>query len=289
MSLKCSLGFHDWNKNCEKCSLCGKTRERYHDWSDNCEKCAKCGKSRKIPHVWKDDCEKCSNCYQTRKNQHNWSTNCTRCSICGSIRQVKHSVTNGFCNICKSNVITDPRDNHQYKIIKIGNQVLFAENLNYKLNTQGCFSYNNNDLLSAKYGLLYDFESAKLSSNGFPGWHLPTIYEWAELFKFLGELDSDVKYNPVVNNFDGKWLDREIHQKVGRKLALSPAIGFRAPKGGVRGIKGNYERLDQYDYFWSSSENDNNHLVAFAFANDGYANLVALPRAQALSVRFFRD
>jgi len=144
-------------------------------------------------------------------------------------------------------------------------------------------------LLSAKYGLLYDFESAKLSSNGFPGWHLPTIYEWAELFKFLGELDSDVKYNPVVNNFDGKWLDREIHQKVGRKLALSPAIGFRAPKGGVRGIKGNYERLDQYDYFWSSSENDNNHLVAFAFTNDGYANLVALPRAQALSVRFFRD
>jgi len=191
--------------------------------------------------------------------------------------------------MCKSNVITDPRDNHQYKIIKIGNQVLFAENLNYKLNTQGCFSYNNNDLLSAKYGLLYDFESAKLSSNGFPGWHLPTIYEWAELFKFLGELDSDVKYNPVVNNFDGKWLDREIHQKVGRKLALSPAIGFRAPKGGVRGIKGNYERLDQYDYFWSSSENDNNHLVAFAFTNDGYANLVALPRAQALSVRFFRD
>jgi uncharacterized protein (TIGR02145 family) len=289
MAIRCSLGFHDWKKNCEKCSICGQIRQNHHDWSADCEKCSKCGKTRKNQHEWKDDCEKCSQCNKTRNNQHNWSKNCSRCSVCGTIRPVKHSVSNGICGICHSQIITDPRDGQQYKIVKIGNQLLMAENLHYKLNTPGCFAYDNNELIANKYGYLYDFETAKLGAKNFPGWHLPPIEEWTTLFKFIGELDAKVKYDPGLKTFDGAYLNRDVYAKVSWKVSFDASIGFKPIKGGVRSSKGSFERLRDHDYFWSSSVDANN---SFAFVHDevfNYAGMERLPSTQALSIRLFRD
>jgi hypothetical protein len=78
MSIKCLLGFHDW-EGC-KCSLCGKIRDEQHDWTKDCEKCSVCGK--------------------TRKNQHDWSG--CKCAICGNIRVEGHIWVKELCNICNS-------------------------------------------------------------------------------------------------------------------------------------------------------------------------------------------
>lgn len=41
MSVKCKLGFHEWD-GC-KCSKCAKARDRNHTWSGDGVTCAKCG------------------------------------------------------------------------------------------------------------------------------------------------------------------------------------------------------------------------------------------------------
>ncbi len=41
MNLKCKLGFHEWSKNCEECSRCGRSRPNAHAWKDR--KCSCCG------------------------------------------------------------------------------------------------------------------------------------------------------------------------------------------------------------------------------------------------------
>src|ERR1039457_2960856 len=49
---------HDWAKDCEKCSKCGKVRvlsetDASHDWAKDCEKCSKCGKVRMLSEIAK--------------------------------------------------------------------------------------------------------------------------------------------------------------------------------------------------------------------------------------------
>src|SRR5665213_2188635 len=41
MNLKCRLGAHNWSKDCEKCSECGKTRSNFHTWKGFA--CVNCG------------------------------------------------------------------------------------------------------------------------------------------------------------------------------------------------------------------------------------------------------
>jgi hypothetical protein len=137
MSIKCKLGFHNWNgckcsdcgktrdeqhqwtKDCEKCSICDKTRDNLHNWSKDCEKCSKCGKTRENKHSWEGwkgckctycgitrdeqhdwtkDCEKCSKCGGIRENQHTW--NGCKCSKCGKIRDKRHAMDSCKCSIC---------------------------------------------------------------------------------------------------------------------------------------------------------------------------------------------
>jgi hypothetical protein len=101
MAFKCKIGLHTWNGL--ECSDCGKTRDRakdclkrgaghYHDWTKDCEKCSKCGKPKENRHkwYWDKDCEKCYICSKTKEHQHDWSTDCEKCSICHEIRQSAH-------------------------------------------------------------------------------------------------------------------------------------------------------------------------------------------------------
>jgi hypothetical protein len=127
MSFKCNIGLHTWD-GC-RCTGCGKIRDEGHEVSADCEKCSRCGTILKDQHDWSEDCDKCSKCGKTRENQHSWLKDCEKCSKCGKIRSNMHRIEDGVCQVCGQGTLYDESDGTMYKIIKIGNQIMMAENL----------------------------------------------------------------------------------------------------------------------------------------------------------------
>jgi len=84
-------------------------------------------------------------------------------------------------NFCHGH-FTDPRDGRIYGTIKIGNQTWLAQNLAYDCKGSKC--YGNDPANAAKYGRLYDWETAKKAVPR--GWHLPSNEEWQTLIDFAG-------------------------------------------------------------------------------------------------------
>ena len=131
--------------------------------------------------------------------------------------------------------MTDERDGHTYKTVKIGEQVWMAENLNYDYHTEITQSmcFENKEENCDTYGRLYTFaaavDSAGLFGDGGLGcggsgimlntagnleessrgvcpesWHLPSEGEWEQLFAAVGGKD---KAATVLRAADGIGTD----------------------------------------------------------------------------------
>jgi uncharacterized protein (TIGR02145 family) len=90
---------------------------------------------------------------------------------------------------------TDPRDGKVYKTVKIGTQLVMAENLAYKpeKGTYWINNYSLNGIEKCEYR--YDWVTA--NSIAPAGWHLPTREEWKTLWKYLGG-DASLVYNAMI-------------------------------------------------------------------------------------------
>jgi len=136
----------------------------------------------------------------------------------------------------KSGTFADTRDGKTYKTVVIGTQTWFSENLNYA--DKSSWHYKNDSVTGKKYGRLYNYESAKSSCPS--GWHLPNRMEW----------------DTLINNTGGP-------DEAGINLSQwRPAIGFKALYGGRRHSSGEYFYLDQFGFFWTSSESDKYNAFA---------------------------
>ena len=98
--------------------------------------------------------------------------------------------------------IIDDRDGQKYKIVKIDRLWWFAQNLNYETENSHC--YNDSTKYCDKYGRLYTWAAAvgkseeecgerRVCNLSLPvqgvcpsGWHVPSNYEWNDLFVFVG-------------------------------------------------------------------------------------------------------
>jgi len=69
-----------------------------------------------------------------------------------------------------------------FKTTTINGVTWMAENLNIKTGNSSC--YDNNSSNCAKYGRLYDWETAQTACPS--GWRLPTKKEWDDLISYVG-------------------------------------------------------------------------------------------------------
>jgi uncharacterized protein (TIGR02145 family) len=264
MSFKCNVGLHSWN-GC-KCSECGKIRDSEHDTLADCGKCSRCGTEfHEDQHDWSEDCNKCTRCGKTHEDQHSWLTNCEKCSKCGRIRSNMHRYEAGICTVCCQGTFHDESDGSIHKIVKIGNQVIMAENLARKPSKGNFWAYDDKESNIVKYGFLYDWEAAKTLAP--KGWHLPAKVEWETLHSFLGG--------------DNK--------KVYEQLKSGGSTGFDSLFGGERYARGAYNSLGASAHYWSDSEEEK---LVWQYKLGAYTETAGLEKVDpnfGLSVRLFRD
>jgi uncharacterized protein (TIGR02145 family) len=265
MSFKCTIGFHSWD-GC-KCSECGKIRDSEHNVSDDCGKCSRCGKVfDDDQHDWSKDCEKCAACGKTHENQHSWLKDCEKCSKCGKTRSNIHVFVDGICQVCGHGTFHDESDGSIHKTIKIGDQVLMADNFAKKPAKGNFWAYDDDESNIVKYGYLYDWEAAKTLAP--KGWHLPTKTEWETLYAFLG---GDTK-------------------KVYEQLKTGGSSGFDSIFGGERYARGAFNSLSASAHYWSDTQE--NEKEVWQFKLGVYTESAGLEKADpdfGLSVRLFRD
>lgn len=140
----------------------------------------------------------------------------------------------------------DPRDNHEYKIVTIGEQIWMAENLAYlpsvskpeaAATSDGdplyfVFNYDGEDVNAAKatkeyktYGVLYNWYAAMNQKNATggdaeaipsgiqgicpSGWHLPSKAEWKKLESFVVSELAPVEGNVWTDEDGNKYSDKD--------------------------------------------------------------------------------
>jgi len=92
---------------------------------------------------------------------------------------------------------TDKRDGKTYRTAKMPDgKVWMAENLNYQPQSGNSWCHNDDNSKCAKYGRLYDWNTAKTVCPA--GWHLPSRGEWENLGKAAGGTK-----NPKHDCWDG--------------------------------------------------------------------------------------
>ena len=113
----------------------------------------------------------------------------------------------------KAGPVTDSRDGTVYKTVKIGNQVWFAENLNYDDGHAVCPMEESENC--KKYGRLYHFldngiEGASSLGTVCPdGWHVPDSLEFAELISYVSANNGDESVGVSLKAMNGWYAEGE--------------------------------------------------------------------------------
>jgi len=153
----------------------------------------------------------------------------------------------------ESGTFVDIRDGQEYNTVKIGKQTWMAQNLNHDAPDSKC--YGNSADSCAKYGRLYDWETAMNGANGSnyspsgvkgvcpEGWHLPSDAEWTRLENSIGgSLSAGTKLkatNGWNNNSNG-----------------TDDYKFSALPGGHVESDGSFKYVGSFGGWWSAAEND---------------------------------
>lgn len=172
--------------------------------------------------------------------------------------------------------LTDTRDDKTYKTVKIGTQWWMAENIAYKEDT-GCWAYNNDESNAAKYGRLYNWETAQ---NVCPaGWHLPSDAEWATLTNYIGGKQKAGGKMKATSGWNSS------------NTGTTNESGFNALPAGYRNNGGgSFDGLGACTIFWSSASGESKDAWSgFRYYSLGNCYRYGYDRSYGFSVRCSKD
>ena len=142
------------------------------------------------------------------------------------------------CEDKDPNSFKDSRNGKTYRKVTIGSQIWMAENLNYEAEGSKC--YDNDPTNCAKYGRLYDWETAMMVCPS--GWHLPSNAEWTILTVY-------------VDGASGISAATKLKSTSGWRYNGTDQYGFSALPGGASSLYGSsFRQVGGTGYWWTASE-----------------------------------
>jgi uncharacterized protein (TIGR02145 family) len=202
------------------------------------------------------------------------------------------------------NKISDVEGN-TYKTVKIGTQLWMAENLKtskysdgsnipnitdniqWKRDTTGAWSYYNNDAANnIKYGKLYNWYAVSKNTNGNKnlcpnGWHVPTDEEWTILTDYL-DLGESVAGGKMKEVGTINWLNPN-------KDATNTSL-FTGLPGGCRSSIGSFGYFGYFGSWWSSTESDTEDAWSRDISYDDHFTKIATEKREiGFSIRCVKD
>lgn len=209
--------------------------------------------------------------------------------------------------------LTDGRDCHVYKTVKIGDQVWMAENLNYKVENSFCLK--NDPKNCSKFGRLYTWSGAvgkpgdecQEERCNFPsgyrgvcpeGWHLSDIADWNLLIETAGgEKEAPKKLKSTSGWNDGTLNDSTVYGSCGNMDGWDVSYngtddyGFTvlpAGNGIYLKIDGNCQGVRAE--FWLLKENDYDRSGAYIVEfQKNYMIMESIQKIATCSVRCVKD
>ena len=157
-----------------------------------------------------------------------------------------------------------------YKTVIIGEQTWLAENLNYEAEGSRC--YDNDPANCAKYGRLYNWETAMMVCPS--GWHLPTRAEWDALLTYAGGSTSGTK----------------LKSTSGWNLNGTDQYGFSAlPGGNSLSYGSSFNGIGYEGFWWTASEYGSGGQAYFQKMRTGFVEDNHLHKSEWFSVRCLQD
>ena len=183
-----------------------------------------------------------------------------------------------------SGTVTDPRDGQTYTTVTYGNQIWFAENLNYETGTSWCYEDDpaNGDI----YGRLYEWNTAVTACPD--GWHLPSDNEWKILEMYLGmsQTEADAMFSRGTDEGEKmKSISGWANDGNGTNIS-----GFNALPGGHRSNNGLFMGQTYSALWWTSTEYGGGNAWYRSVSNeDGKVTRMRLYESFGYSIRCIKD
>lgn len=200
-----------------------------------------------------------------------------------------------------------------YGNVKIGKQIWMSKNLDVATFRNGdsipkainskqwsyanqnkipayCY-YNFNTKNGVKYGKLYNWYAVNDKRGLSPvGWRIPTDEDWKNLSEFLGGNEkAGLKLKSKTGWTLGPEPGREAISKIGHKNGDN-TTGFTGLPGGSCSNDGRFYYIQEFAYFWSSTEIDVNQAERRNLFNTGdkfYGG--AFTKGTGMSVRCLKE
>lgn len=209
-------------------------------------------------------------------------------------------------------------DGNYYKIIQIGEQWWFTQNLKvtsyingdqipevldpeawHSLKDGARSKYPTSDSTNIEDGLLYNW-FAVVDSRGIcpTDWRVPTDDDWTDLERFLGMSEEEVVRTAgrgSDENIGGMLKDTSVSSWSYPNIGATNSSGFSATASGMRLYSGKYNGKGRSGFWWSSTLRNTANLtpnrvwMRFLSHHAGYISRVSTFKQNGLSIRCMRD